>query len=318
MKFGQTWILAAIFFLLGINSVAAPAHNAPPTSSERPVVERIEESFIDSNIVVSKWINTVAEGLDLWLAGQQYIDEKNETYAKVVGSAYHNELDGTKTDIAFDLNLRLPNVEEYWLLTFTSYDDTTENGVSQNYFRTAPRERDYGASLGLVSLLGNVKTRFQPRISFDGFMQISNTLAFESLVEKEDYKINPRLKFYAEPNVGTGTFIALNFNKPLSVIYTFTLINEADYRDRERQFNVKNGFSVGQWFSDKSSIAYNVFVDSISRPNYQMNGYSFSVSWSHTFYRKILDYQVIPNLVFTSAESYRGNPGVNLAVNLRF
>lgn len=76
MKFGQTWILAAIFFLLGINSVAAPAHKTPPTSSERPVVERIEESFIDSNIVVSKWINTVAEGLDLWLAGQQYTDEK--------------------------------------------------------------------------------------------------------------------------------------------------------------------------------------------------------------------------------------------------
>lgn len=299
-------------------SYASANSSRKNSENGQTIGQKIEDSFIDSNVIVSKWINTAAEGLDLWLAGQQYTSEKNETYATVSGAVYHNKINGTKNDVAFDVSLRLPNVEEYWLLTFTSYDDSTENGVSQNYFRTAPRERDYGASVGLMALLGKVKTRFQPRISFDGFTEISNTLTFESILEEDDYKVNPRLKFYAEPDVGTGTFFALNFNRSITAIYSFTLINEGDYRDRERALRVTNGFSVGQWFSEKSSIAYNVFVNSISRPNYQLSSYSFSTSWSHILYRRILDYQVVPNLVFSAEENYRVNPGINLIVNLRF
>lgn len=300
----------------------APRARLKKQSQLPPATEKtgktLEKSLIGGNIAISQWLSSVADGLDLWLAGQRYTKEKNDTSARVTGSVYHSEIKGTATDVAFDLALRLPNVEEYWMLTFTSYDDATENGVAQDYFRTTPREKDYGAGVGLISQLGNVKTRFQPRISFDGFMKISNTLSIGSVIDQKTYKINPKIKLYAEPNVGTGVFFSLNFNKALSRIYSLTIINEGDYRDRPRKLTTTNGVSIGQWFSDRKSLAYNIFVNNQNRPNYQLSSYSFSVAWSHTIYKNILDYQLIPNFVFADEENYRGNPGVNLAVNLRF
>lgn len=280
--------------------------------------ESFEESMIRRNIAVSAWFDGIADGIDLFLAGERYTKKPNETSVTLESAGYYNEADGASSAFNFNVDLRLPNVEEYWQLTFTSYDETEERSVKSRYLRQSPRERNYGASVGLFKKLGEVRTSFRPRITFEGRPAISHSLKFESIAEQRTYRINPKLEFYATPSKGAGLFQALNFNWEMSKMYSFTLINEGDYQSRPHIYTVTNGVSLGQAFNQRMSLSYNIFVTSKNRPNYQLDGYNFSVSWNHILYKRILDYQLIPNLDFAQARNFAGNPGVTLNVNLNF
>lgn len=301
------------FLAIMVLLLALPAHAAEEEKTT------LEDDLIQSNIYISRFFDSMANGLDLFLAGQQYTDKPNTTSAIFETSAYYNSLTGLKNDVSLDFNLRLPNVEEYWQVTFTSYDETAERGVSQDYLRNTPRQRNYGATFGFFKQLGNVRTSFQPRVSFAGAFKISHTLSFESIVEKtKSYRFNPKLQFYADADKGPGMFQALNFNFSLNRYYSLTFVNEGDYVDRVETYTVTNGVALGQWFSQMSSISYNIFVTSTNRPNYQLYAYNFSAAFSQILYKNILDYQIQPNIDFSQAHNFVRNPGVNFHLYVRF
>lgn len=277
-----------------------------------------EQSLIDHNIAISKWLDGAAESLDLFLAGERLTDKRNDTQVVIETSAFYSEREGFNDATSFGINLRLPNVEEYWQLTFTSYDETRERGVRNSYLRQTGREQDFGASVGFFKRLGNVRTAFRPRVSFSGAPRISHSLSFESVAEKTFYRINPKLEFYADAGRGTGIFQAVNFNFQLNDVLSLTLINEGDYEDRSHIYSVSNGLSLGQWVDSRSSIAYGVLFNSKNQPNYQLAEYIFSVGWTHIIYKNILDFELIPYLSFSRDFNYVGNYGLILNNNIRF
>lgn len=306
-------LLGAGVLIWGSCLQAQPHNQAPPRDPT------LEESLLASNIKIAHFFDSMANGLDLFLAGQQYTSRTNKTSVVLDSALYYNSKDYLSSDISFNVNLRLPNLEEYWQVTFTSYDETRERGVSQNYLRQQPRERDYGATFGFFRQLGNVKTAFQPHISFAGALKISHTLTFESIAEKtNNYRINPKLQFYADADRGAGLFQALNFNYTLNKDHTLTWINEGDYQDRIHTYTVTQGLSLGQLFTSTSNISYNVFFTFTNRPNYQLSSYNFSVLYSQTLYKNILSYQIGPNLDFASKYNYWGNPGGTFHLSLTF
>lgn len=302
------------FILLTTHSLFAWAQKADPAVSS----PTIEQSLIQTNISIADWLAGVADGLDVFLAGQRYTNQPNETSVTIETEGNHSKLKGSSADVSFNVNLRLPNVQEYWLLTFTSYDESEERGAKTRYLRQSRRTRSYGATLGLFKQLGEVRTSFRPRITFEGSPAISHSLKFETLVDMKAYRINPELELYANPSKGAGTFHSLNFNWELTKVYSLTLVNEGDYQSRPHFYTVTQGVSLGQRVTSRAAFAYNVFVTSMNQPNYQLDGYNFSVSWNHTVYKKILDYKIIPNWDFSQAQGFVGDPGVNVVVSLNF
>ncbi|MFM6927887.1 MAG: hypothetical protein ACKOX6_05445 [Bdellovibrio sp.] len=307
-------LIGAILFIWGTSSLAQSRHNTAP-----PRDATFEDSLIESNARIGKFFDSMANGLDLFLAGQQYTNKTNKTSVILDSSLYYNSKDYLTSDISFNVNLRLPNLEEYWQVTFTSYDETSERGVSQNYLRQQPRTRDYGATLGFFRQLGNVRTSFQPHISFAGAFKISHTLTFESIAEQtKTYRLNPKLQLYADADKGAGIFQAINLHFILRKDRTLTFINEADYQDRPHAYAVTHGLSLGQFFTPTASMSYNTFATFINRPNYQLSSYNFSVLYSQTIYKNILNYQIGPNLTFASKYNYWGNPGGTFHLSLIF
>lgn len=307
-------VLAAALYCCDLHAEQASPLNKPSKASES-----WEESMIAGNIAISEWFDGLAEGVDIFLAGQQYSTQQNKTAVLIESAFYYNEKDHYSDATSFNLNLQLPNVEEYWQVTFTNYDETKERGISESYLRQTPRERDPGATVGFFRKLGDVKASFQPRIGFADTYKISHSLTFESVAERgKGYRVNPKLQFYADADDGTGIFEAINFNFILSPIYSLTFINEGDYEDRAHLFSVTNGVALGHWFSRRSSISYNLFLYSTNRPNYQLSGGNVSISWSQTLYKNMLDYQLIPNVDFAAEDNYRGIPGITLIFNLKF
>lgn len=275
--------------------------------------------MIFRNIQISKWFDSFADGIDVFLVGRRVTKEKNQTAVTLENSTMLREARVPYNLSSLNVSLRLPNLEKYWQLKFTSYDETEEKRrASQRYVRTTPRQRNYGATVGLFRKLGDVKVSFQPRITLQDPLSVSHSIAFESIAEYKKFHVNPKFELFAKPTTGTGVFGALNFNFDFTNIWSLTYVNEGEYRESVNTFFVTNGVSLGQQLSEKTALAYNIFVDSNNRPNYNMSSYTFSVAWSHILYNKILDYEVIPYLTFARLVGFRGSPGLTVNVSLNF
>lgn len=312
--------LAAAIILLGTSAawgepMVAEADNSPPKEEKS-----LEENFIETNIAVSHWFDGVAEGLDLFLAGKRLTNQRNETRVRVENSSYWIEHDKNlhnTTSIA--VLPKLPNLEKYWMLKFTSYDERAENrGVANDYLRQRPRQTNYGATIGVFKKLGDVRTAFQPRIELQDPLRVSHSLIFESVADMKTYEINPKIEFWATPTRGTGIFQALNFNFHPSKRYTLTWVNEGDYEEKTHIYRVTNGLSLGQLLTAKTSLSYNAFYFSLNQPNYHLQAYSFSVSWNEILYKNMLDYQIIPHVDFDRDNGFRAVSGLTFNINLNF
>ena len=278
-----------------------------------------EQSLIDADIAISQWFDGVAEGLDIFLAGQKRTNKINKTRVAIENSTFSSEGGGIKNSTNLDVNLRLPNLEEYWQLKFTSYDENEEKRELPNrYLRKGPREKNYGASIGLFKKLGKVRTSFQPRIELRDPLKVSHLLRFESRAEFKKYQINPKLEFFASPDKGTGVFSGLNFNFNLNKTFSFAMINGVEYEDRQNKMSTSDGFVLGQRITNKSSMSYAIIFSCNNRPTYHLENYSLSAGWNHALYKNVLHYQLVPHWDFVKERSFKGIAGIVFNVSLIF
>lgn len=289
--------------------------------SDDPESEQtLEERLIQQNIDIAEWFDSAAEELDLFLVRQRRVTRKrNESAFRIENTTTTVEGENPKNKTSFGINLRLPNVEKYWQLKFTSYDEREENrGIRRSYLKQGQREENYGATVGLFKKLGKVRTSFEPRIELQDPLKISHSLTFKSVAQYKKYRINPELEFFASPSKGVGTFQAINFNILLTRKYTINFINQGEYLEKIRLYSVTNGVSLGHTISPKQAMAYTLIFDSNNDPNYHLQAYNFSVAWSEILYKKILDYQIIPNVNFNRDNNYKPLLGLTFSVNLNF
>lgn len=278
-----------------------------------------EKIFIQDNILISRFFDGVADSLDMFLAGKRLTSRRNETNIHVDNSTYMDDGKGITNQTGIGVNLKLPNLEEYWKVKFTSYDEQEESrGVRQGYLRQTPHETNYGATVGLFRKLGDIRTSFEPRIELQDPLKISHSIKFSSVATTGKIEMSPKLEFYANPVSGGGIFVSFNVNQHLSLMHTLTYINEGDYSDRNHTFTVTNGFSLGEVWSDVSSMSYDLTFGSINQPSYHLDNYIFSFSWSHLIYKKILDYRITPHLDFYKADGFVGKSGLVFTVSLNF
>lgn len=298
----------------------SPGKNQAP-SQPSPLAQRtqLEKKLIKGNIAVSEWFDGVAEGLDLFLVGRRVTQARNETSVRIENATFFVERETPYNTTGLVVIPKLPNLEKYWKLKFTSYDERRDKrGFSNTGLQPTPRERNYGATVGLFRKLGDVRTAFEPRIELQDPLKISHSLTFESIADLKTYEVNPKLQLYASPTRGTGVFVATNIFVPLTKVYSLTFINEGDYEEKTHVFSVLNGVSLGQMISDESALAYNIAFNSSNKPGYHLDKFSLSVAWSQVLYKRILDYQITPHLDFEKHKSFTGVPGLIFNVNVNF
>jgi hypothetical protein len=312
----QIYMHTCIYVLLCLFTVST---NAASSRIDEVRSESFEEKFISTNREFSLWFDSLADGLDLFLVGKRITQAKNESFIRVENTTYSQSGVPTTNETSLLINPRLPNLEKYWNLKFTSYDEQeSDRGTEKDFLRQAPRERNYGASLGLFRKFGAVRTIFQPRIELKDPLAISHSLAFESVADFTTFQMNPKFEFYANATKGAGIFQALNFNFTLNKIFSLTLINEGDYQDKLHKYSVTNGFSFGQYIDEDNAMAYGWLFFSNNQDNYHLDSYSLSMSWYHLVYKKILDFSITPHLDFAKKQSFQGSPGVTFQISLNF
>lgn len=278
-----------------------------------------EESFIATNIAISNWFDSVADGLDLFLVGRRVTSRPNKSNVRLENSTVSTEGERVRNTVSLSVNPRLPNLEEYWHLKFATYDEREDGRDSQNeYLRRTPRQTNYGATVGVFKKVGDVRTAFQPRIELRDPLRVSHSLSFETIAHAKNFEVNPKLEFYANPLRGVGTYQALNFYFPLTKIWSFTVVNQGNYEEKYHLYSVRNGVSFGQFLTPKSALSYNLFFGSSNQPKYHLANYNFSVSYSQVLYKRILDFQLTPNVDFQRSINFKPRAGLTLNVSLNF
>ncbi len=278
----------------------------------------VELYLIQSNIAIASMFDRVAESIDKFLVGKKISKLPNETTVGVQNIS--NSTEGKKVEniTHLNVNLRLPNLENYFQLKFTTYDQNEERSNQIKYGPTTTKQRNYGASVGWFKSFGNINTVFQPRIDLQDPLKVSHSLAFSSKANFKTYEVKPKVEFFATPDKGTGIFLAGNYAYFISELLTLNWINEGEYEEKRNLFSTNLGLSLAQAVNKTSSLSYNVFFNSNSRPVYHLNGYSFGITWSQQLYKKIFDYQITPHLDFSTESSFKGAAGLTIALNLNF
>lgn len=290
------------------------------TKSLKPPADKsLLESALQNNIAISRWLDEVANEIDLFIVGKKITDRKNDTHIKIDNSSYIEERKKFNNTTSFNLNLRLPNLEDYWQLKFTSYDEGEDRrGLQNGPLRKSPREKNYGASVGFFRELGKIQTSFQPRVDLGSRLKISHSLGFSSHINYTKFEFVPKFEFYAGPTKGAGIYQSYNFNIPLNATLVLSLINNGNYEDKAHYFSTANGVALAKGVSDTSSITYSLIFGSNNRSNYHLEDYTLASSWSHVLYKKILDYQVTPYLNFPRSKNFAITPGMTFQFGLKF
>jgi hypothetical protein len=279
----------------------------------------LEKKFIEADIKVSEKIDNAADKIDVFLTGRRLSRQRNATSVRIENSTFLKQNKDPNNETNIIAIVRLPNLEEYWQLKFSTYDEPKEHRqVTNEYVRRTPRQRNVGATIGLIRKLGNIRTAFQPRVELRNPLRVSHSLLFESLAELNHYSLNPRLEFYADSDRGVGVFQGLNYRVEFNPEWSFLMVNQGDYEEKLHRLTVTNGFMLTDAFNDKQSLSYNLFFISNNRLVYHLQNYSVSVTWSEILYKKVLDYQVTPYVEFDEYTGFQGAPGLTFDLGLNF
>ena len=307
-------------FLFSLLIISLPADAQKKSEQDRRAAPRSEweEILIQKNIEISNWFDGFTEGVDLFLVGKRVTKEKNRSSFRIDNTTTIRETENFANNSTISIKPRLQNLEEFMQLKFESYDEKEDGrGVENRYLRKTQRKKNYGATVGFFRKLGNVRTTFQPRITLDDPLKVAHSLAFESVADVKDFKVNPRFELFADPDKGTGTFQAINFNYEFNPVYSLTLINEAEYQEKLHKLSVTNGFAIVQEYSEKTGFTYSWTFNSHNREKYHLEGHTASVTWHQNIYRNILDTQLTPYLSFEKIKRFKGESGLifNISVN---
>lgn len=311
--------LINFFYFTFLIFISVIAFAEPKLAEKANDTSDLESTFLQTNKDISQWFDGFTEGIDLFLVGKRLTKEKNNSSIRIENTTISTEKDNFLNTTSLSINPRFRNLEEFMQLKFESYDENEDGrGVENKFLRKTQRKQNYGARVGFFRKLGNIKTSFQPRITLQDPLKVSHSLNFESLAIYKNFRVNPKFEFFADPDKGTGTFQAINFNYQFNTTYALTLINEAEYQEKIHKLFVTNGFAIGQEYSEKTAFTYSWTFNSHNREKYHLDAYTVSVTWHQNIYKNILDTQLTPYLLFSKENRFKGVSGLIFNTILTF
>ncbi|NCN41960.1 hypothetical protein GW916_12015 [bacterium] len=317
-KILNLFIFPFYFFpLMETLSSLAQAEVSKKESSGKP--GSVEASLIDYNQYLSEKFDNMAEEVDLFLSNKSHTDQQNPSAIRLNYFDSIEEGGNRNPSFHFNVDLRLPNLEEKWSVSFTSYDQDKESrSVRSKQQRVQPRTENYGAGLALFQNLGRIKTSFRPRIELRDPLQTSYTLRFEGTSPVEPYRLYPRLELFGDSEKGTGQFVSLHMELSSHPDFSLAVFSEEEYQDARNLFTTTHGLSLGKPLTKKLVASPTITFYSTNRESYHLEDFTASVGLSHQPYREVFHYNITPYWRFSKLESFKGKVGISVETELIF
>lgn len=277
--------------------------------------------FIETNIELSKEVDSIAQEIDFFLSGEKTKTKKNNTTLVLSNRFDWREGGETEFKSHFDVNISLPNLEKKWKLKLSSYDDSAAGrGIEKNRVESTSAQENYGTSIEFLNKWEDYKLVFRPRLQLSPLLGMSYLLRLSKDI-KLDKKttFRPSYSFYAKPEKGTGIFASFNTDYRKTKTRIFTLINEGEYSNFENTFLVNNGLAYRHpIFKANMHMIHSVMLESTNRPTYHLDQIVVSSGYYHKLYFRVFHYAITPYLLFAEENNFKGKFGVRIDANFIF
>ena len=138
--------------------------------TKTPLIEdtTFEQDMLETNRGIGLWFDQMADNVDLFLVGHRVTTKPNNSRIVFENTTYSRETSNLTNLTNISFNPAFPNLEKYWNLKFTTYDDTAiSRGDEKGYARATPRQ-NYAATVGLFRKFDDVRVAYEPRIEIRG------------------------------------------------------------------------------------------------------------------------------------------------------
>lgn len=292
--------------------------NKKVSAPEVTVGQAIENAAIEKNKQISKQIDSLADGLDVFLAGERVSKKKNKTSLVLRYIVQKTEYVDLDKQFNVQLQLRLPNTEESWQLIFDNKEEEGFSPLNERGANSVQGGDSYGVGVGYVRKLNKVETLFRPKVKLKDPIETSYNLIFRSKTEKASYALYPELDFFADSVRGTGQIFSFHVSFPLSEKFTLRLINEEQYLDLDNLFSTNHGPMLIYTQSDRISYTAAVTAYSTNDPTFHVESYTLGFGRNHILYKNMLHYRINPRWVFAKANNFQGIAEIAATLDLIF
>jgi len=278
------------------------------------------EKMIETNKTISTWFDGTIEKVDLFLVGKSKSNIRNNSSLQVINTTESFEGSNFNNNTTISINPKLPNLERFLKINLSTYVERDAYLRSQRDLKDDEIEIETVRSEAgeLWNDLLTFDAYFEPRIELRDPLRISNTLGFKSGGKYGNLEVDPKIEFFADALKGVGIFHGLNFKFELGETVDLRFLNEAEYEDRLHLYTVNNGVTLNHTVSSRDELGYGIVFTSVNQPNYNLKSYRTFFIWSHSIYKKVLDFQLVPQVEFERIKNFKGVAGVTFNMIVSF
>jgi hypothetical protein len=266
------------------------------------------------------YFGQVAEHIDMFLAGNEYVDQPNASALFFRNGFAWKEGGEFAYRPRFGVNLQLPNLQKKMLLKITSYSaDDEELGVEEARNLPEESEEEYGTSLEFREQLGTITTRFRPGVKLrEKKLEGTGTVIFSSRANAGIATFMPEFQFFARTYSGFGQFLGLNTDFQLTPANCLTLINEIEYSARKQTLYTNNGLGFVRNYNRTMSQQSALLFESTDKPTFYLEETLLRSAFIHRLYVNALHYRVTPYVLFEKAIKFHPKAGFDVMVEFIF
>lgn len=325
--------MCAIVIATQVHAADIPAtnkQNAPSTSEqstsstsqtqsikEQQKAESSEDSLIDSSHrLISENIIGLSHTLDLYFSNARYLEESFGSYGCMSFSTFFSEGGKVETSADICLKIDLPHTKKRWKLIFESeevegVDDVLESNAPSI---TGVQDEENKSSTALLRYVAEQELlRF---ISFDIGVKTRTPLdPFTRLRFRRTWVPDPWLlrlteSLYYFKSTEGGFLSRFDMERKLSHDWYVRMTSEADYKEPESQFRLKQDFGFYRRVGKGRAFNVALNIAGTSQPNPHVEYYVYRFRYRINVWRKWFFVEASPQMLYERENDFRGVAGI--------
>ena len=320
-------IILIFLLLAGAQGVFAEPSNPPP--AEDPVNEgvkpqpedqagddqdigeidgqEISDNFVDvTQETLSGYIIRLSDRIDNFFGGDRNLENPKGSYGCITYDYKFEERGNHDNKISGCLKLSLPNTKDRFKLIISGSSDEEKIGEenqdagTETLANLESSESTSSAAIRYISELSLLKD-----ISSDlGVKGGTPMVPFARIRYRKTwvpgiwlYRFTESIYYFR--SILGGVLTRLDIERPVfeKLLY-YRMTTEADFRDKDNQFYLKQGFSFYHKLDERYALNYDLFYFGITRPHTQLDSYLFRIRLRKNIYKKWLYLELRPQVDF--------------------
>ena len=321
-----------------VDPASIPAQAAEPAITTKPesliepesVIDPEEEGepktpgFVDvSQRVISEKLINMSNSIDAFFSDDRMMEESTGTYGCIRAKVFYEQGGDYTIKGNVCLKVDLPNTKRRWKLFIESKDDEDEEdpgGAGQLALQEAADENT-GSTTGLRyvadrDLLKNLSfdIGIKSRLPLDPFSR----LRYRQTWTPSSWLLRLTETLYYYKSIEGGMSTRMDFERPLTQTWYSRFTSEADYRDQESQFRLKQVFGIYRKVGKGKALNLELSIRGDTQPNAHLTYYIYRLRYRFNVWRDWFFVEIAPQMLYESETNFENIAGIQLSTEAVF